>query len=76
MQRSLHHLSSLGHVNVLVFHRVSADVCLRGKSLIRELFVLSHNHPFEPSLVRLAMLSALFRSMISDWDIFLSGWFF
>ena len=76
LRRSLHHLSSLGHVNVLVFHGISTDVGLRSKRLLGNVFVTDHCYPFVPSLARLALLSSLFRFMISAWDIFLSGWFF
>ena len=73
LRRSLHHLGSLGDVNLLVFHRISADVGLRSKRLLGNVFVTDHCYPFEPSLARLALLSSRFRSIISDWDIFLSG---
>ena len=60
-------------MNVLVFHGISADVGLRSKRLLGNVFVTDHCYPFEPSLARLALLSSRFRSIISDWDIFLSG---
>lgn len=60
-------------MNVLVFHRVSADVSLRGECLVRELFVLSHIYPFEPSACRLALFRSRFLDRMSDRDIFFSG---